>query len=242
MVKEVEGILHDGLRKFPGDSHLLDLESQLAKAVDDEPRATAAMEKAVEHNPDDGFMVRRLARHYAKNGDFDRAAGILSRCLETSPTDQETAFRFARTLDRQGKVGNQAQIRMLLRRSFTPGDSNYEAQFWYARHEFLHGDADASEEAFDRLKAANIPFSDKSRIRGEVTNAGGAPKYYTGRVSQVSSGHCFVKSDDLQMDAFIPAREFQGGDWSRVDYGVSIRFRLAFSMLGAAGIRAELAG
>ena len=130
---------------------------------------------------------------------------------------------------------------MLLRRSFTPGDSNYEAQFWYARHEFLYGEADAAEEAFDRLKAANVRFSDKSRIRGEVTDTGGAPKDYIGRISQVSSGHCFVKSDDLQMDAFIPAREFQGRDWSRVDYGVSVRFRLAFSMLGAAGTKAELA-
>ena len=241
MIKEIEGILRDGLRKFPGDSHLLALESQFAKAMDDEPRATAAMEKAVEHNPDDGLMVRRLARHYAKKGDAERASAILSRCLAASPTDQKTAFQLARTLDRQGEADKQAQIRMLLRRSFTPGDSNYEEQFWYARHEFLYGDADAAEEAFDRLKAANVPFSDKRRIRGEVSDEGGSPKYYIGRICQVSSGYCFVKSDDVQMDAFVPAREFQGGDWSRVDYGVSIRFRLAFSMLGAAGIKAELA-
>ena len=241
MIKEIEGILRDGLRKFRGDSHLLALESQLAKVMDDEPRATAAMEKAVEHNPDDGFMARRLARQCANKGDVERAAAILSRCLEGSPTDQETAFQLARTLDRQGEADKHAQIRMLLRRSFTPGDSNYEAQFWYARHEFLYGEADAAEEAFDRLKAANVPFSDKSRIRGGVTDAGGAPKHYIGRISQVSSGYCFVKSDHLQMDAFIPAREFQGRDWSRVDYGVSVRFRLAFSMLGAAGTKAELA-
>ena len=89
---------------------------------------------------------------------------------------------------------------------------------------------------------ANVPFFDKRRIRGEVTDAGGMPKHYIGRISQVSSGYCFVKTDDLQMDAFIPAREFQGRDCSRVDYGVSVRFRFAFSMLGAAGIKAELAG
>ena len=175
MIKEIEGILRDGLRKFPGDSHLLALESQFAKAMDDEPRATAAMEKAVEHNPDDGLMVRRLARHYAKKGDAERASAILSRCLDASPTDQKTAFQLARTLDRQGQADKQAQIRMLLRRSFTPGDSNYEEQFWYAKHEFLYGDADAAEEAFDRLKAANVPFSDKRRIRGEVSDEGGSP-------------------------------------------------------------------
>ena len=89
MIKEIEGILRDGLRKFPSDSHLLALESQLAKAMDDEPRATAAMEKAVEHKPDDGFMARRLARQCANKGDVERAAAILSRCLEGSPTDQE---------------------------------------------------------------------------------------------------------------------------------------------------------
>ena len=242
MIKEIEGILQDGLSKFPGDSHLLDLESQLAKAMDDEPRAAAAMERAVEHNPADGFMVRRLARYYANNGDVDRAATILNRCLEATPTDQDTAFQLARTLSRREEVNNQAHIRMLLRRSFTPGDSNYEAQFWYARHEFLYGDPDVAEEAFDRLKSANIPFTDKSRIRGQVTDSSGVAKSYIGRVCQVSSGHCFVKSDNLQMDAFIPAREFEGGDWSRIDYGVPVRFRLAFSMLGAAGVQAELAG
>ena len=242
MIKEIEGLLRDGLRKFPRDSHLLDLESNFANAMDDEPRATAAMEGAVEHNPDDGFVVRRLARHYVKKGDIERAIEILTRCLEASPTDQETAFQLATTLRRQGEAERQAQIRMLLRRSFTPGDSNHEAQFWYARHEFLYGDVDSAEEAFDRLKASSVRFSEKSRIRGEVIDQNGSPKYYTGRVCQVSSGHCFVKCDNLQVDAFVPAKEFRNGDWSRVNYGVSVRFRLAFSMLGTAGVKAEIAG
>ena len=242
MIKEIEGVLREGLRKFPRDSHLLDLESHFATAMHDEPRATAAMERAVEHNPDDRFVVRRLARHYAKKGDVERAIAILTRCLEASPTDQETAFQLATTLRGQGEAEKQAQIRMLLRRSFTPGDSNYEAQFWYARHEFLYGDVDSAEEAFERLKTSSVRFSERSRIRGEVTDPSGSSKYYVGRVCQVSSGHCFVKCDDLQMNAFVPAKEFQSRDWSRVNYGVSVRFHLAFSMLGAAGIKAEIAG
>ena len=242
MIKEIESLLLDGLRKFPRDSHLLDLESNFANAMDDAPRATAAMERAVEHNPDDGFVVRRLARYYVKKGEIERAIEILTRCLEASPTDQETAFQLATTLRRLGEAERQAQIRMLLRRSFTPGDSNHEAQFWFARHELLFGDVDSAEEAFDRLKASSVRYSEKRRIRGEVTDRNGSPKYYVGRVCQVSSGHCFVKCDNLQVDAFVPAKEFRNGDWSRVNYGVSVRFRLAFSMLGAAGIKASITG
>ena len=59
-----------------------------------------------------------------------------------------------------------------LKRSFTEGDTNYDAQALYARHEFLFGNKSEADRLFSGLK--NQTFAPKffNRLWGEVYDGG----------------------------------------------------------------------
>ena len=237
VVREVERLLSDALTKFPRDNHMLDLEARLAKVVEDHPRALTALRSAVENNPADGFVVRRLARLYRQRGENEEARQVLQRCMDLEPTDRETSFQLAEVLRILGEEADREAIRNLYRRSFTPGDNNYLAQFWYARHEFLYGELSRAEDTFDQLRSARMAIPERRRVRGQVRGGDGELVRYRGRVANLFSNHCFVSCPSLPMDVFVHSGEFSRDDWRAVSYGKNVTFALGFSMNGPTGLQ-----
>ena len=240
IVRDVEITLSNGLTKFPRDSHLLDLEARLAQVLKDHPRALEALTGAVQNNPADGFVVRRLARLHQQRGQLEEARKVLQQCMDMTPADRESAFELAQILRIQGERENKEAIRKLYRRSFTPGDNKYEAQFWYARHEFLFGEMNRAEDTFQQLKTARMPISEKRKVRGESRDVNGRLNKFMGRVSHLFSNHCFVSCASFPMDLFAHSNAFSLDDWREISYGKSVSFELGFSMFGPAGIRCTL--
>ena len=157
LIGKIESVLGEGLQKFPGHSYLLDLESKFASTVDDAPRARRALERALQANPGNGFISTQLARLLRRRGDREAAKGVLERCLEMNPTNREAHLWLGRLLSDEDGGEQRDLVRHHLRRSFAPGDANYDAQFWYARHEFLYGDAEQARQTFGALRNANVP-------------------------------------------------------------------------------------
>ena len=240
IVRDVERLLSEALAKFPRDNHMLDLEARLAKVIEDHPRALEALRSAVQNNPADGFVVRRLARLYTQRREFEEARQVLQKCMDLEPTDRETSFQLAQVLRALGEDQHKDAIRNLYRRSFTPGDNNYLAQFWYARHEFLHGDLTRAEDTFDQLKAARMSIPEKRKVRGAVRGRDGKRVTYRGRVVNLFSNHCFVNSTSLPIDVFAHSGEFSHDDWRAVSYGRNVTFVLGFSMLGPTALQCGL--
>ena len=240
IVREVEKVLSDALVRFPRDNHILGLEARLAKIVADHPRALEALRSAVQNNPADGFVVRRLARLHKQRGELEEARKVLQRCMDMAPTDRETAFQLAQVLRVQGERENKDAIRNLYRRSFTPGDNNYEAQFWYARHEFLYGKMNRAEDTFHQLKVTRMPITEKRKVRGGVLDVNGKRAKFLGRVAHLFSNHCFVSCANFPMDVFMHSNAFSRDDWRAISYGKKVIFGLGFSMLGPAGLSCTL--
>jgi hypothetical protein len=88
-----------------------------------------------------------------------------------------------------------------LRRSFTPGDTSYIAQFWFARYIYLDGDQDEARRIFNGLANANIETETKREPRGIVMEAG-QPKRFSGTIKNLQIYVAFIVRDGLQDTIF----------------------------------------
>jgi len=242
IIRQTEEIIHEGMQRFPGDEFLLVLESQFAKVLEDEKRALNALQRAFEANPGRGFVAVRLAYSQQRSGNVDLALEILKRSVATNPSSKETHFAIARILIDKGEEENRTDVAYHLRRSFTDGDSNFEAQFWYARHNFLYSDRTAGLGAFNSLADVDVPPEHRNQVKGVVRTSDGNELRFSGSVKTVQHGYCFLTNADFRSDVFAHASEFTDNGWSHVAAGTAVTFALGFSFRGPVALRVTYRG
>ena len=240
LLSQVEGIILEGLKTYPGESYLLELEAQLAKLIEDEPRAEEALSKAIEKRPDNGFLAVRMARYHQKKGDLKGAKQVLVRCLERNPSNADAHTELARLMIKQDEKENHDSICDHLGRVFSTGDTNYDAQFWFARQQFLYGSLSTAEERFRNLDMAKISPKEKQKTRGKVRNKAGKIVVYQGTVREKLENCCFVSATDLQGDVFMHSGSFEESQWDSVTIGSEVEFELAFTMRGPTGVSGRI--
>jgi tetratricopeptide (TPR) repeat protein len=101
------------------------------------PQALALLERAFRLNPRQDWLAIRLAKRYAQNGEGGRGIEVIQRCLRDNPESKSAHFAISQLLRESG--GAQSLIIDHLRKSFTRGDNNFNAQFWFGRELFLAG-------------------------------------------------------------------------------------------------------
>src|SRR5262249_10155752 len=129
---------------------------------------------------------------------------LLRECLEYNPSEKEIAYRLARLL-MSLPMANQAEIKHLLRNSFTKGDARHGAQFWYARLLYLEGNVDEAHEMFATLREVNVDAKTMREPRGKV-EINGMPARYTGILSKKELSSAFIKRDGFN-DSIFARRE-----------------------------------
>ena len=138
-IKSAERTIQEGLQKFPGDSYLLDAEFQLGDLLADQDRASAALRASFDKNPHNQFVAVRFAKMLLRDGNVDEAISVYKSALNSGVVDKKVHYGYARLLIEQNSPVD-SDIEFHLRRSFTEGDSNSDAQFWYARQLFVNGE------------------------------------------------------------------------------------------------------
>ena len=89
------------------------------------------------YNP---FIVVRLAKVLVRTGETHEARIVYKRALESGAFDKRIHFNYAKLLiDSNDESG--MDIEYHLRRSFTDGDGNTEAQLWHSRQLYIIGTA-----------------------------------------------------------------------------------------------------
>ena len=124
------------------------MEARFRECLDQEDRAREALERAFRANPRQDWLAVRLARKYRDGGETTRSEGILKACLGENPNSKLANLELGRLLSTDGR-GDAAMA--YLRRGFTRGDGNYEAQFWYARELYLRGQFEEAANGFGEL-------------------------------------------------------------------------------------------
>ena len=150
-IKGIEQEFQKAIQLFPNDSFIFDAEARFSALIDKFPRAIESLKKAFSLNKRSGYIAIRLAKMHENENDLSTAIQVLKDCLEANPSDKFVNYKLA-TLLGKNQLGTLDEIKFYLRRSFTEGDSNYSAQFWFARCLYIENDFDGARRIFGFLR------------------------------------------------------------------------------------------
>jgi cold shock CspA family protein/uncharacterized protein YciW len=224
-IKEVESDLAEGLQHFPGDEYLLDSERQLASMLADSERVFTSVQKAFDANKTSAIAALRLAKLYARRENTEKAKTILREALEANRTDQRLHFEYVKLLRRSPETSNEELI-YHLRRSFTEGDSNYDAQLLYGRQLFIAGDLAGAQQLFQRLRTAQARPEIWHRLLYPLDGV------FTGRIAALEASYCFVTRDSTNDQIYAHSDYVKDEVWTALTLGSRVSFRIGFTLRG----------
>src|SRR5262249_43373563 len=183
-------------------------------------KALAALERAFSLNPRQDWLAVRLAKRYQASGDDKKALEVIQRCLKGNPDSKAAHLRAAHLIRRS--AGDKDRILEHLRKSFAPGDNNFEGQFWYARELYLRGRTAEAKTLFDNVNE-RAPGRFRTEAAAEYNNPDGSPISLDASVLRKEEGYAFVRLIDLGVDLFASRADSARIDWDRIRTGTQVR-------------------
>jgi hypothetical protein len=155
----------------------------------------------------------------------------VKRGIDAKAGESRLRFRCGRLLIEM--KGNDDKILYQLARSYTPGDDNYEAQFWHARQLFVVGKLQESKTLFRQLARARVAPEDRYRDREPLEGT------FRGRVDRVHATN-FLIARDGDGEWILASRERVSPElWQNISIGQRLKFRIAFCLSGTVAIDVE---
>lgn len=239
---ELERTLSEGLQRWPDDSFLSGIRAQLFGLLEKHPQVMAVLRAAFQRAPANEFVALRLARQLIDSDEPEQTAealDILRKAVGLNPNSKTLNYQLARQLMREDESRNADEVSRLLRRSFTEGDTHFDAQFWSARHEFLYGERARARAAYDRFKAGPVPYVDTGERRGLVRDSSGDARDFSGILKTVKGDFAFVECQELSDSLFLHRTQAKD-EWNQLRTGDRMRFKVAFSFRGPNCVDAHL--
>jgi hypothetical protein len=227
MVKSVEEHLEKGLQTYSGDTHLLNLETKLAKLMSDSERVLRTLNMSFALNPRNAYVALRLARCYQQSEDLPKAQGILTQALDAN-SKKELHYAYGKLLLLSPDASNTV-LEYHFKRGYAPGDKNYDAQLLHARQLYLNGEREQSIELFKQLRYARISFE----LRGEPRYP--LEKVLHGEVIRLDAQYYIIRRDGIS-DTIYCNRNENDTISGNLNVGMRVQFKLAFNMYGPTGI------
>ena len=222
-VKEVERSLVDGLQQYPADSYLLAAEAQLAEQLSDSTRAIDALSQAFKANPRSSFIAIRLARCHERNSNPELAMKVLEEALGANQTERRLHYSHAKLLvHKEGVQGD--TILYHLQRSFSPGDTNYDARLLYGRQLFIGSELDNSKTVFLELRDAPIQTQVKFKLLYPLDQV------FRGEIERVEATYAFIVRDGPGDWIYLHRNNVGGLPWHEVLPQRRVRFRIAVQL------------
>lgn len=239
LIKETESLISLAIQQFPDDSHILEAESHFNSLINNEPKALLLLEKAFEVNKNSPYLSKRLASVYESNGSVEKAISTIKATLSTNAGDRDLNFKLGLLLIKENEQDELLTIKHHLRRSFSPNDNRYHAQFWYARALYLLDEIPDSQKLFNSLKIANLDPKIKNNIRGFIKDNANL-KIYKGEIYSLHLNYGFIKRDGLCDTIFFSMHVATDGeqvDFTDISFdnlrrGTRVEFNLGFNYRG----------
>jgi cold shock CspA family protein len=199
----------------------------------DHERSFQALKRAFNANRRDIYIASRLARLYEELDKLDDATKILYDALQSNRGDHQLNFQYASILQRRGEKDHSVLL-YHYRRAFTKGDTNYDAQFWFARYAFessSESERKESKELFQQLRAVPMPFDFRLQVR-DVIGDSGLSRMFFGTVARLEYAFGFVARDRSADWVFFHKDEGASEVWSGLRTGLRVSFCIGFSFNG----------
>jgi tetratricopeptide (TPR) repeat protein len=231
-VRDAQLAISNGLQHFPENDRLLTVDADFLELINQHDEAETALRKAFTSNPRQDWIAVRLSRKYLARKDTPRALEILNECLNNNPGSKLAHLEMAKLRMASGDIKERSFVREHLRRSFTEGDSNFDAQFWYARELFLNHEHEAAQRLFSKLKESSLPPYVRRQLRGFVFDSDGHNMRFAATVIRKEATYCFLRCGKFQPAIFAHISNVES-DWGQVTVGCEVEFSLGFTMTGA---------
>jgi hypothetical protein len=233
LIEKAQGVIQQGLSLYPDNEFLSSSDARIAKLLQEDEKALSILEAAFTKNPRSAYLAIRIARCYYMNDEEERSLSILQKCLQDNPASREAHLEIAKTLMKTDESGNISDIGHHLQSSFSDGDSNLEAQFWAARHNYLYDSRDRARKLFEGLKRTSISYENKAKKQGFVHDSMGNDKIYNGCILSLAGSHCLVNCIELNENVHLSASGLKDRRiWDTLTEGMHVRFSLAFNFFG----------
>ncbi|MGB2809664.1 MAG: hypothetical protein WBC22_18120, partial [Sedimentisphaerales bacterium] len=229
--KDIEKELSQGLQRFPMDSVLLNLDSKFASLIMKSDRAMNSLKKSFDANPHNSYVAMRLA-DCQKRYCIQDAEVTLRRALEESGFNRKLHYAYGKLLLEIGTASNET-LEYHFRRSYSLGDSNFDAQLLHARQLFINKDYPQSKALFKKLGASRLPSKFRNKSQYPLAQE------YAGSIVKMEATYCFVLRDGVGDWIYINPDNFEVDDWTLLTVGNRVRFKIAFSMKGACAINVK---
>jgi tetratricopeptide (TPR) repeat protein len=227
--KDAETAIQRGLQQFPDSAEILAAEASFRDLLEQTVLAQRALEKAFALNPRQDWLAVRLARRLVEANDLPGAQRVLETSLRDNPSSKPAHLEYGRLLMRMN--GTPEMILEHLKRGFTVGDNNYEAQFWYGRELFLQGHYREATKIFaDTHEYAPGRF--RNRATAPTIGTNGAVTLFQGTIERFEEGYAFVRTAAFSRPLFSSRSESEPGEWQLLRTGTSVSCSVAFDRRG----------
>jgi len=233
-IKGIEQNLQKAIQLFPNDSFIFDAEARFSALIDKYPRAIESLKKAFFLNKRSGYIAIRLAKLYESQENIKDAIQVLKDCLEANPSDKSVNYKLA-TLLRENQLGSLDEIKFYLRRSFTEGDSNYSAQFWFARCLYIENEFEVARRIFSFLRGTNLDVRIKREPHGSVYDNDQLSEFH-GIIDTLEASYGFLLRDGHQDRIFTHKDHSNEEYWGNLTTNKRVKFNLAFNYSGPVAI------
>lgn len=237
-IKQLQKTIDSATQRFPEDPFLASAEADFLKIINENDKAQKALKRAFDANKGSPYIAIRLASLYEFTGNIDQAITTLEDSLEINPNSKEVNFKIAKLLQKKPETPPSLLLHYLSR-SFTDGDTNYSAQFEFARMLYIEQDQDKAAGIFTKLKHAKVDLRIKNEPRGIVKTPDGDSKKFTGLIVRKESSYGFIKRDQFADTLFTHKSYSDTIDWKNVSIGKRFKFSLAFNYHGPVAINLE---
>lgn len=216
---------------YPNNSYILEAESKLNELINKESNALSILEKAYETHKASPFICLRYSNLLESADKIDTAIAVMKEALNINPHEKDLNFKLAELLSKYSK-GSIEEIVHFLRRSFTKGDSRYNAQFWYGRALYLNNQIPESKEIFSGIENARLDPSIKKAARGIIKDKN-EPVVFEGEIFKLFFNYGFIKRNKYGDTIFFNTHEFDEGNLTN---GQPVSFNIAFNFKGPIAI------
>ncbi|MEW8028588.1 MAG: SIR2 family protein [Candidatus Thiodiazotropha sp.] len=241
-IRTVQQELSKNKQIFPADGHVHSLEARFSQLLDNHDAALNALEKSFKEKGRDPYIAIRVASTYKERGNYEKAEDILIRALERRRSDHKLNFHYAELIRNKPET-DVSTLMYYYRRAFTPGDSNYHAQFWFARFAYESTDkkdVDLAKSTFEKLRNAHISYRDKIEVR-DFNGGHVNPNSHFGAIVKKKQGFGFISVDGSGEEIFCPPSSVLENLWEAVQEGDRVKFEIGYSFSGVLACNVAIA-
>ncbi|MEO5991282.1 MAG: SIR2 family protein [Ferruginibacter sp.] len=236
-LKDAEKYFSMAKQLFHDDKFILETESTFNEIINNKPDAKDLLKKAFDKHKSSPFIALRYSHFLEREEDYKTAALAIKESLEINPQDKDLNYRYAELLGKYNLSKND-EIVHYLRRSFTIGDSRFQAQFWYARSLFLNDNKEESIKIFKLLKKVKVGPHIKNMPKGSIKE-GSNMVLFRGEIVNIQYNFGFIRRDRFGDDIFFKINESQGFEFN---FQKKVEFNIAFNFSGPVAINIKYIG